>query len=131
MKVAALLDRADEGPLRCALRLGCTVAVRIGPPEEDELLVRALRAGAARAVRLWDPVLQEVDYLGLAQVLARLLQRLDCSLIVAGDDGRGAVGPALAERLSLPHLCAVLDAEVVKAEESEERLLLVRRRTGL
>lgn len=128
--VLVLLDAADEGPLALALGLGPVIALRAGPPEEEPLLRRALAVGAARAVRLWDPVLAETDYLGLAAALAATARTLGARLLVAGDGVEGAVGPAVADKLDVPHLSAVLGARwLASGDEGAERVLEVERRT--
>lgn len=113
-RIVALVGSAggDDPLLQAALELfrGAEVVVlRAGPESEDQSLRRVT---AARAVRLWHPVLEVTDYLGLATALAAAIRTLDARLVLAGDRGRGAVGPAVAERLDLPHLCGVLSARL-------------------
>jgi electron transfer flavoprotein alpha/beta subunit len=133
MSVLVLLDEHDDAALRLGLALGPVTALRAGPPEDDALLQRALRAGATRAVRLWDPVLAETDYLGLATALAAAARSLGRRLVIAGDGAEGAVGPALADRLDLPHLSGVLGAAWHTPEggaEGDRRLEVERRTTA-
>lgn len=129
MRVAALLSTRHDAALRLALRLGEVIALRAGPREEEPLLRGALALGAARAVRLWHPVLGATDYLGLAIALAAAAAHLDCRLLLAGDHGSGAVGPAVAERLGLPHLCGVIGAAWEEGGQGNDARLLVERRT--
>ncbi|HUQ06447.1 MAG TPA: hypothetical protein VM261_28280 [Kofleriaceae bacterium] len=116
--VFALLDEPDDLPLVGIGRaLGELIAVSARPlpaaAATDELLVGACARGAARAVRIADPVLAGVDYLATAHVLACAVRylcevRSDAPIVVlVGDRGRGAVGPAVAERLAVPHLGGV------------------------
>ncbi|MCS6914434.1 MAG: hypothetical protein NZ890_14470, partial [Myxococcota bacterium] len=105
-------------------------ALRAGPREEEPLLRDALALGAKRAVRLWHPVLGETDYLGLATALAAAATHLEGQLLLAGDHGGGAVGPAVAERLGWPHLCGVIGAALEEDTEGGGARLVVERRTS-
>ncbi|HZS37549.1 MAG TPA: hypothetical protein VFF06_12020 [Polyangia bacterium] len=136
MRGLALIRRpADLVAVRASVALGETSALAVLPAGDaaDELLGQACAAGAVRAVRLWDDALESTDYLGVAIALAAATRALAGDLasppavVWCGERGRGAVGPALAERLQLPHLGAVLGASSV--EGSEDRLV-VRRRSG-
>lgn len=79
----------------------------------------ALRAGCARAVAVAaDP--ERLDYLGIARVLAEAVRGAGPRLVLCGDQSeshrRGAVGPAVAELLGLPHLSGVQAVDVVDGE---------------
>lgn len=113
MRTVALLHRAsDLAAARLAVRLGDAVALAVAP-ESEEVLELLAGSGARRAVRLWDEAMEGVDYLGVALALAGAVRALgEVSLVVCGDAGSAAVGPALAERLGWPHLGRVLDAWV-------------------
>jgi electron transfer flavoprotein beta subunit len=128
--VAVIDEDADLELIAHATRLGPTVALSATPaPGGDALLCRAIELGAERAVRVWDELIGACDYLGIAHVLAAAARRIaeDAPLLVlAGDRGRGAVGPAIAERLSVPHLCRV--AQVVARDG---RLVAKRRGQGI
>jgi electron transfer flavoprotein beta subunit len=128
MRTVALLRRAsDLAAARLAVRLGDAVALAVAP-EGDEVQKLLAGSGARRALRLWDEALEGADYLGVALALAGAVRALgDVSVVVCGDAGTGAVGPALAERLGWPHLGRVLDSWV------EDDKLFARRRatTGL
>jgi electron transfer flavoprotein alpha/beta subunit len=115
MRTVALLRRpADLPAARLAVRLGDAIALSVAP-DSDEIKQLLGSSGAHRAVRLWDEALEGVDYLGVALALAGALKALgDVQLVVCGDAGTAAVGPALAERLGWPHLGRVLDAWVEK-----------------
>lgn len=128
-------EEMDQALLRMARSLapGQTLALRLGPDtkEEEDLLRAALSRGADRAVRLWDPSCAGVDYLGLAHALSRAVGHLGGTLVLAGDRGQGAVGPALAERLGVPHVCGVISASWAAPPAAAPDLpdLLVQRRT--
>jgi electron transfer flavoprotein alpha/beta subunit len=114
-RVVALVKRAaDVALVRAAAALGETTAIAVGAEGEVLPVLSAARAaGAARVVRLWDPGLETTDYLGVAYTLAAAVKTLGdpaatATVILAGDRGRGVVGPAVAERLGVPLLGQVL-----------------------
>jgi electron transfer flavoprotein beta subunit len=123
MRTVALLKRpSDLCAAKLAVRLGDAVVISVAP---DGDAVRALLSGsgARRAIRLWDDAIDGVDYLGVALALAGAIRALgDVDLVVCGDEGTAAVGPALAERLGWPHLGRVLDVWV------EDQKVFARRR---
>lgn len=115
-----LLGCCDLAALRAAVTLKAAVptaqlvAVAAGPADrEDAALRHALMVGADRAVRVDDPGLESVDYHGIARVLAGAVKHVGFDLVLAGDrsedEVQGAVGPAVAETLAVPHLTGVLD----------------------
>jgi electron transfer flavoprotein alpha/beta subunit len=121
MRAVALVRRlADLGLIRAAAGLGQVTALAALPdgPEARALLAAARAAGATRRVRLWEPALDSADYLGVAWALAAAVRAVVGELtaaptvILAGDRDRGAVGPAIAERLGLPLLGQVLSVEL-------------------
>lgn len=124
MRTVALLHRPSDLPAaKLAVRLGDAIALAVAP-DGDEIKKLLAGSGARRAVRLWDEALEGVDYLGVALALAGAVKALgDIQVVVCGDGGSAAVGPALAERLGWPHLGRVLDAWI------EKDRLYARRRT--
>ena len=135
-----LLGRCDQAALRAALALrdeagGATVtAVAAGPADrEDEVLSHALAAGADCGVRVSDPGLAWVDYHGVARVLAAAVRRIGHDLILAGDrsedEAQGAVGPAVAEWLQIPHLTGAIDLRLAGTNGSPG-VLVTRRDPG-
>jgi electron transfer flavoprotein alpha/beta subunit len=113
----AVLGRCERGALAAGLDLGAAletpvVAIAVGPGRrEDRVLAMALRAGCTRAVRITDDRLDELDYLGLAQILAAAATHVAATVVTCGDrseeEGTGAVGPAVAELLGAAHLTGV------------------------
>jgi len=95
--------------LEAALRLGEVTALALTPPDDELGLVRARAAGAARAVALWDESLRDTDYYGGSQALASAVRHLGFDLVVCSDGDRGLVGPALADRLGVPHVSGAVD----------------------
>ena len=103
-------DERDLPLLPLTEALGPATVLSVTNAEHAEV---AFLHGAEHVVTIWDDALSGVDYLGIGHVLACAVRHL-CELrgstgviVIAGDRGRGAVGPAVAERLSVPHFGAV------------------------
>ncbi len=115
----AVLGQCERAALAAALILrgelgGQVTAAALGPASrEDRVLAMALRAGCDRAVRAWDAETAELDYLGVAKVLAAVTERVGFDLVIVGDrsqdEGQGATGPAVAQLLGVPHLGRLVD----------------------
>jgi electron transfer flavoprotein beta subunit len=138
MTVAILIRRAqarpgqfDEhqvlGPCeRGALTLGLSiarqlttdaVAIAVGPTRrEDRVLAMALRAGCARGVRVWSDGVDDLDYLGIAEILAAASKKVSADVVVCGDrsldERTGAMAPALGELLGCPHVTSVASVRI-------------------
>lgn len=130
--IALVRNAADRAAVRIAVGLGDTTVIALAPEraEIEALLDESRTLGATRCVRLWDETMAATDFLGVAIALAATIRAVagdltsPATVIVSGDQGRGAVGPALADRLGLPHLGAVIGAEVVDGR------VVARRREG-
>jgi hypothetical protein len=112
-----VIGRCEGGAMSVAFDLAArldqpVIAIAVGPARREErVLAMALRAGCSRAIRVDDSQLGDVDYLGLAQVLAAAIKHVGGRVVVcgdrSGDEGAGAVGPAVAELLEWSHLTGV------------------------
>jgi electron transfer flavoprotein beta subunit len=130
-----LLGRCERAALATALAVkreaGAQVtALAVGPARyEQRALQLALRAGCDRAVGVLYPAADSVDYLGVARVIAAALRRDPVDLVVCGsrsqDEVVGAVGPAVAELLDLPHLSSLVDLSL-----QDGTIVAVRRAAG-
>ena len=112
-RVVTLVRRGGAVPL--SLGLGEISAISLTRPDDAEAegRLRALhRAGARRVVSLWDASLDETDYYGIAQVLAAAARAVGFDVLVCAEGSRGALGPAVAERLGVPHLSGVVAARL-------------------
>jgi electron transfer flavoprotein beta subunit len=134
-----VLGCCDQAALRAALalkRAGHTlVAVAAGTAErEDPALRLALGAGADRALRIDDPGLEAVDYHGVARALAGAIKLAGFDLVLAGDrsedEVQGAVGPAVAEVLGVPHLTGVLELKLDQGNGAAQAAVATRRDAG-
>jgi electron transfer flavoprotein beta subunit len=92
-------------------RAGEVVVVSVGDEHAETGLRSYLAMGADRAVRIWDPELQDADALTVATVLAALARRERPELILCGaqssDAANAATGVALAGPLALAHVAVV------------------------
>lgn len=114
------LGPCDGAALSTALALrgpeDSLVAVTAGPPSDEICLELALRAGVPRAIRIWDRCLEDADLRTLCGLMAGGIYRLGYDLVLAGhrsaDWGSGALGPALAHFLGVPHVSGVIRTEL-------------------
>ncbi len=83
-----------------------------GNEADDEALAVTHALGIEKTSRVWDPILQDIDALGVAQALAAAAQHEGFDLLLTGfhspDHQLGFMGPAVAECLSIPHLTGAL-----------------------
>ncbi len=105
-------------------------AIAVGPARrEDRVLAMALRSGCDAAVRVHDKNLKDLDYLGVAHILAATANRLGFDLILCGDrsqdERQGAIGLAVAELLEIPHV-----SSMVTNLHTDENGLIATRRAG-
>jgi len=82
------------------------VTVTVGPERSEETIRMALAKGADRAIRVWDEAIAEREWLDAetkAELLAAVAREEDPDLVFTGvqasDDGFGATGVALAEKI--------------------------------
>ena len=94
------------------------VAICLGGEKATDVIRTALAMGADRAIHVCDPKFQNMNELFAAYVIAQAVKKDDkgYDLILCGkhniDLDSGAVGPALAEFLDLPHVGAVQGLEM-------------------
>lgn len=91
-------------------------ALAVGPATAAEALRTALAIGADDAIHLQDPAFDKLDELQTAALVAAVVKDGGYTLIIRGkqeiDLDSGQLGPALAERLDLPHVGAVTALEI-------------------
>ncbi len=112
-----ILSKWDETALEAALQLkeageGEVTAVTIGPDRAGEALRKALAMGADKGVHVNDPATEDSDAAGLGKILAKVVERQSCDLVITGrqaqDTDMGATGAALAEALGMPLVVNVI-----------------------
>lgn len=106
---------------------GKVIAVSIAPERGAEVLNKALRYGADRAVIFWDDILQGADTWVLSGVIEKIIEYVGFDLVLCGsrsaDSGSEFMGAALAERLNLP-----LATNVIKIELQDKGTVQVDRK---
>lgn len=99
-------------------------ALTVGPATAAEALRTALAIGADDALHLQDPQFDALDELQTAALIAAVVKDAGYDLILRGkqeiDLDSGQLGPALAERLDLPHVGAVTALEIAADGRSFE-----------
>jgi electron transfer flavoprotein beta subunit len=90
----------------------------VGPDKASDAIRTALAMGADRAIHVNDPKFESMNELFLAKVVAEAIKKDEAGfdLVLCGkyniDLDAGAIGPALAEYLDLPHVGAIQGLEV-------------------
>ncbi len=116
------LNFFDEFALEEALRIkeklgdGKVTVITLGSHRATDALRRGIAMGADEAFQIEDPTLEEVDGYVTAKTLAKFIQGLNYDVILCGkqaiDDDSGAVGPALAQLLGIPHLTSIIELKI-------------------
>ncbi len=87
------------------------VVVTVGDDDTDDALRTALAKGAERGIRVWDDSLAGADGIGIAKVLAKVVEREAPDMVFTGaqsaDFGNATTGMALAGLLGWPHAAVV------------------------
>jgi electron transfer flavoprotein beta subunit len=119
------LNEWDEYAVEAAVQLAEAghadevVSVTIGPDRTEETIRMALAKGVDRAVRVWDDAIADAGLLDVdakASILAAVVRAEEPDLVLTGvqanDDGFGATGVALAERVGYEWAAVVNDLEL-------------------
>ncbi|WP_276273069.1 electron transfer flavoprotein subunit beta/FixA family protein [Haloarcula litorea] len=123
--VTADLNEWDEYAVEAAVQIREAgddvevVGVTIGDADTEETIRQALAKGVDRAVRVWDDALADAGLLDpetKARVLAAVAAEEDPDLVLTGvqsaDDGFGATGVTLAEKLGFEWAAVVNDLDL-------------------
>lgn len=132
-----VLNPADACAIEAAVsikeQLGGTIMVlSLGPDDAEGALRAALAIGADTAVRLWSSQASSWGPFKVASALAEYIKKeINIpDLVMCGDSASdwssGVVGPALAEKLDLPQITAVVQLELIK-DVDPVRMLATRR----
>jgi electron transfer flavoprotein beta subunit len=118
-----VMNPYDELAVEEALRIkeakgGSVTIVSVGGPKAQETIRTALAMGADKGLLVNDPAAEGGDALATAKILAAVLKKQPCQLIIAGqravDEDNYQVGAAVAELLGIPHVSLVVKAEVLE-----------------
>jgi electron transfer flavoprotein beta subunit len=122
----------DTYALELALRIkdagsAEVVVATIGPERTTQALRNALGMGADRAIQIWDDALAKADSLGVARALAAVARDEAFDLVLMGlmadDTNFSLTAPMLAELLGIPHVTAVIKADLADGALVVEREL--------
>ena len=113
-------ERAVEAALRISEKLGKddvqVEVLSVGPAQAAESVRRGIAMGAQEATMVTDDRLVGADTTMTATVLAKLIERGDYDLVVAGtmssDGGSGVIAPMLGELLNWPALTNLTSLDV-------------------
>lgn len=114
------MNESDAYALEEALQLkekhgGEVVVLSAGPERAGTTIREALAKGADRAIQVESDKLNELDALGVAQLLASAAKQESPDLVLTGlqsdDLGYGQTGVIMAELMGLPHASLILNVE--------------------
>lgn len=121
--VPSILNHDDANALEEALRIkdaipGTVVTVvSMGPPQAKDMLLECLAMGADEAILASDRALGGSDTWATSNALAAAIRKIgDFDIIFAGrqaiDGDTAQVGPQIAEKLDIPQVTYVMEAEL-------------------
>ena len=125
-------NEPDTFALEEALQLkekhgGNVVALSLGPVRVKHTIQEALAKGADRAIHIADDHFAQLDPLGTAKVLAAVIAKEQCDLVLTGlqsdDCGCGQTGVLLARLLNLPHASIIMQIDVQDGQMKVKREL--------
>ena len=114
------MNESDAYALEEALQLkekhgGEVVVLSAGPERAGTTIREALAKGADRAIQVESDNLNQLDALGVAQLLAAAAKQESPDLVLTGlqsdDLGYGQTGVIMAELMGLPHASLILNVE--------------------
>jgi electron transfer flavoprotein beta subunit len=128
-EVEWVINPYDEYALEMGLRIkenlgkGKITAISLGPERTKMALRTALAMGVDEAIQVWDSACEGLDGLGLGQVLATAIKRLEFDLVLCGkqaiDDDMAWVPQAIAHFLGVAHCAVVPEVELSRIEQKE------------
>lgn len=116
-----IINPYDEFALEEALRIrdaggGTVTILTVGEQKATESIRTGLAMGADKGILIQDPACQQMDGLGIAQVLSAAIRTLPYDLIIAGqravDDENWLVGIAVAQTLQIPCISLVIQQQI-------------------
>ena len=131
-EVSYEMNEPDAYALEESLRLrekhgGEVVVCSAGPARVQQVIREALARGADRALHVEDDALGAADAWTAAEALAPAMAEQRFDLILTGlqsdDQGHAQFGPALAERLGIPHSTIIMQVIVEGADLKVKREL--------
>jgi len=134
--VESIINPFDEYALEEAVKLkekfgGKVTVLSMGPPQAETALRECIARGADEAILLTDTRFAGADTLATSYTLAKGIEKLSYfDLIICGkqaiDGDTAQVGPGLAEKLGIPHVCYVRKIVEIR-DEGDQSLISVER----
>lgn len=124
------LNEFDEFSLETAVQIKEAAAegavevivLTVGSEDADDVLRKALAKGADAAIRVWDETLEESDGIGIARIIAKVVDREKPSLVLCGaqssDHGHARTGIAAAGLLGWAHAAVVSHLDYAPGADS-------------
>lgn len=135
--VESIINPFDEYALEEGIRLkekfaGKITVISMGPPQAENALRECIARGADEAILLSDKNFAGADTLATAYTLASAIKKLPAyDLVICGkqaiDGDTAQVGPGIAEKLNIPHICYVRKIEALTDGTRGEHLIRVER----
>jgi len=129
--ISSILNPFDEFAVEEAVRWkerlgGEVVAITMGPPQANDVLIKCLSMGVDRAILLSDRSFAGADTIATSYTLAEAVKKIGkFNVIFCGqqaiDGDTGQVGAMLAESLRIPHISYVNQVKI------ENKTLIARR----
>ena len=126
------MNESDAYALEEALQLkekhgGEVIVLSAGPERAATTIREALAKGADRAIQVESDSLDQLDALGVAQLLAAAAKQEGADLVLTGlqsdDLGYGQTGVIMAELMNLPHSSLILNVEKTESGITVKREL--------
>lgn len=106
----------EEGLLLRETYGGDVIALSVVPDKGEEILRKALRYGADRAIRLWNDELKGADTFLYSQVMKEGIEKIGFDLILCGtrssDHGNEFMVSALAQSLDIPSATQIISLDM-------------------
>ncbi|MGD9904877.1 MAG: electron transfer flavoprotein subunit beta [Vicinamibacterales bacterium] len=127
------MNEPDAYALEEGLRLkerqggGEVVVVSAGPARVQQVIREALARGADRAIHVQDDAFARADAAASAVAVAAAVRDEQFDVVLTGlqsdDQGHAQFGPALAERLGMPHSTIIMEVQVADGRLRAKREL--------
>ncbi|MBI4378556.1 MAG: electron transfer flavoprotein subunit beta/FixA family protein [Nitrospinae bacterium] len=111
-----IINPYDEFAVEEAIRIkerfgGRITLINAGGEGGEEVLKKGIAMGADSSIYIKDPLVKNLDNLGIAKVLSKVISTVHFDIILCGktgiDDNAGIIGGALAGILNIPCISAV------------------------
>jgi len=128
--VKFIINPYDEFALEEGLRVkeklgGDVTVITVGSSDVEQSVRECFARGVENGIRIWGDGFENIEPLGTAKVLAKVISNMPYDLIICGkhaiDDDSAQVGILLADFLKIPHVPVVIKAEIYEKEAKLQR----------